>query len=725
MSRLSNSFEDSDDDQSNDPYQISYRQEKQYAELQGRMKALDVVDRFDKTGFPEPCAPISEQAPNAKYRDDKDLPPLPPIVGVRGARRRGTLDLHETEDADQIARLREMYGKVAACIDLRERFMSVSLQNEQENPKNLEGWKIYPEPPAPMYHPGTKQFAPRPRKEPTPANIGSDFHFSECEIPEANLYTVKRNEEYVYEVFDNNEKPIAKVPTLAEYYEAYEYISSCSTDGPCKTFAFRRLQYLDAKWNLYYLLNQDEEVLKSKQIPHRDFYNVRKVDTHVHHSACMTQKHLLRFIKSKLKKSPNELVIRRDGKELTLEQVFESLNLTAYDLNIDTLDMHAHQEAFHRFDKFNLKYNPIGESRLREIFLKTDNFVDGRYLAELTKEVFSDLEQSKYQMAEYRISIYGRSKDEWTKLAKWVVDNKLFSSNVRWLIQVPRLYNVYKQSGIVDNFGDVVRNVFEPLFEVTKDPTSDPKLHIFLQRVIGFDSVDDESKADQPLYARLVTPDQWNTGANPPYTYWLYYLYANMASLNQYRKKLGFNTFVLRPHAGEAGDPEHLIGAFLTSQGIAHGILLRKLPFIQFLYYLEQVGIAMSPLSNNALFLSYEKNPFVDYFRRGLNVSLSTDDPLQFSFTREPLIEEYSIAIQIYKLSAVDSRELALYSVKQSGFEHEVKDHWGYNMHNSEINIEKTNIPEPRLAYRRETLQHERALVDKYGRNNRVLDNLD
>jgi AMP deaminase len=79
------------------------------------------------------------------------------------------------------------------------------------------------------------------------------------------------------------------------------------------------------------------------------------------------------------------VVIFRDGQELTLSQVFESLKLTAYDLSIDTLDMHAHQDSFHRFDKFNLKYNPIGESRLREIFLKTDNYIEGRYLAELTK----------------------------------------------------------------------------------------------------------------------------------------------------------------------------------------------------------------------------------------------------------------------------------------------------------------------------------------------------
>lgn len=80
-----------------------------------------------------------------------------------------------------------------------------------------------------------------------------------------------------------------------------------------------------------------------------------------------------------------DIVIFRDGAELTLEQVFQSLKLNAYDLSIDTLDMHAHQDSFHRFDKFNLKYNPIGESRLREIFLKIDNRIDGRYFAELTQ----------------------------------------------------------------------------------------------------------------------------------------------------------------------------------------------------------------------------------------------------------------------------------------------------------------------------------------------------
>jgi AMP deaminase len=55
------------------------------------------------------------------------------------------------------------------------------------------------------------------------------------------------------------------------------------------------------------MLNADREFLAQKSAPHRDFYNVRKVDTHIHHSACMNQKHLLKFIKSKLKNEPDEV----------------------------------------------------------------------------------------------------------------------------------------------------------------------------------------------------------------------------------------------------------------------------------------------------------------------------------------------------------------------------------------------------------------------------------
>lgn len=42
------------------------------------------------------------------------------------------------------------------------------------------------------------------------------------------------------------------------------------------------------------------------------------------------------------------MVIFRDGKYLTLKEVFESLGITGYDLSVDTLDMHADKNMFHR-----------------------------------------------------------------------------------------------------------------------------------------------------------------------------------------------------------------------------------------------------------------------------------------------------------------------------------------------------------------------------------------
>ena len=72
--------------------------------------------------------------------------------------------------------------------------------------------------------------------------------------------------------------------------------------------------------------------------------------------------------------SPYEIVATSsDGAPMTLSQVFDEMGIRPYDLNLDSLGMHADPSIFCRFDKFNLKYNPLGKSRLREIFLKTEN----------------------------------------------------------------------------------------------------------------------------------------------------------------------------------------------------------------------------------------------------------------------------------------------------------------------------------------------------------------
>lgn len=432
------------------------------------------------------------------------------------------------------------------------------------------------------------------------------------------------------------------------------------------------------------------------------------------------QKHLLRFIKRKVRECGDEKVLinREDPTKepLTLNEVFKSLDLTPHELSVDTLDVHADNTTFHRFDRFNLKYNPFGQSRLREIFMKTDNFINGKYLAELTHEVFAELHDTKYQNSEYRISIYGRDIAEWEKLGVWFEDHKVYSDNVRWLIQIPRLYSTYKERKNLESFQDMLDNIFNPIFEATVDPSAHPQVARLLQQVVGFDSVDDESQPQMRTnLSKCGPPDMWNGTENPPYSYYSFYIYMNLGVLNQLRESKGLNTFTYRPHAGEAGDIEHLATSFLLAHGINHGLNLKKSPVLQYLFYLTQTGIAMSPLSNNALFCEYTKNPLPTFFKRGLNVTLSTDDPLQFAFTREPLMEEYSVAAQVWKLSSTDLCELARTSVLQSGFEPCIKARWlgktWYKPGEDGNDIAKTNVPDIRLCYRHETLLDELKLV--------------
>lgn len=99
---------------------------------------------------------------------------------------------------------------------------------------------------------------------------------------------------------------------------------------------------MKSKFELHSMLNEFKEISQQKSVPHRDFYNVRKVDTHIHAASCMNQKHLLRFIKKKMKTSGDLIVLNHNKKgKMTLNQVFNELNLTTFDLSVDKLAMHA------------------------------------------------------------------------------------------------------------------------------------------------------------------------------------------------------------------------------------------------------------------------------------------------------------------------------------------------------------------------------------------------
>lgn len=281
------------------------------------------------------------------------------------------------------AELSAISKNIQRILDLRRKYIALSLQGPEDNPRDSPEWEVYPPPPEPAWKQASDALAGVPehvpghkdqtwhdpghqgdhrqpqhsrtwpqtqgtkrhyRKRKPGQDIGEDFDMDDLlPLPEEDEMTFKLDDSGVYQLFEDDEAstPAIQVPTIREFYMDLDDILNVSSDGPSKSFAFRRLQYLEGKFNLYILLNEYQETADSKKVPHRDFYNVRKVDTHVHHSACMNQKHLLRFIKSKMKKFPNEVVLYRDGRHLTLAEVFASINLTAYDLSIDTLDMHV------------------------------------------------------------------------------------------------------------------------------------------------------------------------------------------------------------------------------------------------------------------------------------------------------------------------------------------------------------------------------------------------
>ena len=86
-----------------------------------------------------------------------------------------------------------------------------------------------------------------------------------------------------------------------------------------------------------------------------------QVDTHVHASSCMNQKHLLRFIKKKMRTSPDEEVCKdKSGKVLTLKQV-------GLDSEINGID--ATEENEYKLRSISaVLYDPCSNQILKPVF---------------------------------------------------------------------------------------------------------------------------------------------------------------------------------------------------------------------------------------------------------------------------------------------------------------------------------------------------------------------
>ncbi|CAK9098497.1 unnamed protein product [Durusdinium trenchii] len=530
------------------------------------------------------------------------------------------------------------------------------------------------------------------------------------------------------------------VPSRHDFKQDLIALWKIVKDPECKSTAMNRLERLSVSFQSYDLEQAEQERHDAAEIM-GDLYSVMKVDNHIHLAAAMTPRMLLAFIKEKLQKEPEREVIK--GKSLK-KLIMEAVNFDetspgggARELDEERLDSCLHVDAlrtvaddhfYHRFDNFNDAYSPLGCAHLRTVFLKSSNHIQGAYFGELAKAVIESYEQND-TYAEMRLSIYGKNLREWDDLAKWLKANDLHSSPATsrnlWMIQIPRVFGAFHKGGLISNFEELLNNIFQPLFEVALDPDTHPELAEVLPAITGVDSVDDESVPDQlcarrsQLYGEHVLPPHdgdvlrpqlWAVSENPPYSYYSFYIYVNLCRWNHLCQLLGRPWHLtFRPHAGEAGEVHHLATTFLLADGINHGVNLQHSPVLQYLYFITQIGISVSPLSNNSLFLKMSKNPFPDFFQRGLNVTLSTDDPLMFHATKEPLLEEYTTARSIFGLSMTDMCEIAAHSVKQSSFAPRGQPSGRVQGLSRDWAMDPrlSNIPQRRLNYRRRCLARE------------------
>lgn len=105
-------------------------------------------------------------------------------------------------------------------------------------------------------------------------------------------------------------------------------------------------------------------------------------------------------------------------------------------------------------------------------------------------------------------------------------------------------------------------------------------------QVVGLDMVDDESRPERRPAKHMQTPAEWNLKHNPAYSYYAYYVYANLYTLNKLREARGLNTIAFRPHAGMYG----YIYVWLSCY-VASFVAVSIEPLVSFVTYLACHGL--------------------------------------------------------------------------------------------------------------------------------------
>lgn len=612
-------------------------------------------------------------------------------------------------------------------------------------------------------------------------------HFLDLE--ESNTVNLLQDGNYTTELFNSQ----INIPTFKEFREDFEWCLKIIRDRSLSRFSEKRLQSLVNKFPVFQHLHSKEEMRQSKKVPHKDFYNCRKIDLNLLLSGCFSQWQLTEFIWTKLRKEPDRVIHQAfNGSHITLSQLFKVnfeetgqffnglkiiddsflewykvIYLAKYHLVNDEMEIHTGSHGK------QLRYYLIAKT-----FLEFDNYINGEYLAELLKTfLIKPQEESKYQLCQLSVDFqfylhYDNSDVDnwWMVFANWLNHYNIFSNNIRWNIRISRIYPELYHTGKVKNFQEYLNLIFKPLFNAENylHKSLGPILLKFLSQVSSIDLCiqDTDNYIWKNFRAVSCLPKDWTSGGdNPTISQYMYYVYVNLTKLNHIRQALHQNTFTLRSSCSPTSmnrtsqfsntlnfteHTETILNNFLLACGgfLNAENLWNAPPSLVYPFYLSQIPMVVAPLNSivdsNPTMLQeqaptglvlepskpYKKNPFMKFFEMGFKISLSSESILyNNSYTKEPIIEEYSVAASIYRLHSADLCELLRNSVITSGFSSTLKNKWlGVSLASHDYFVENTgfvdkwydckpntslehNVPIIRRQYRSSTLAGEWRLI--------------
>lgn len=191
---------------------------------------------------------------------------------------------------------------------------------------------------------------------------------------------------------------------------------------------------------------------------------------------------------------------------------------------------------------------------------------------------------------------------------------------------------------------DIINCVLKVREEI-KDDFDPNDIHYF---VLGVDLINEEDKS-RPLkeYAPLLIEIKKN---NPEFEYYL--------------------------HCGESinANNDNLIDAFLLrAERVGHGTNLYRYPSLLKEYVKNEICLESCLISNQIL--DYVKDlrlhPSAEYLKRGVTISLCSDDPIFFE--NEALVDDFFAAIVCWDIGLAEIKHLCINSIMYSGLDRNSK----------------------------------------------------